>query len=48
MELMQNLLLGRRGESKRLSAELIVRASSGIASAREPLAHLKAKSAPSI
>jgi len=48
MELMQHLLLGRRGESKRLSAELLVRASSGIASAREPLAHLTAKSAPSI
>jgi len=45
MEMMQHLLLGRRAESKRLSAELIVRASSGTSPAIEPLAHLKAKSA---
>jgi len=47
MELMQNLLLGRRAESKRLSAELIIRASSGITPATDPLANLKAKSAVS-
>ncbi len=38
MELMQQLLQGKRAESKRLSAELVVRASSGTAPAREPLA----------
>ncbi len=48
MELMQNLLVSRRAESKRLSAELLIRTSSGTAPAREPLALLKAKSAPSI
>jgi len=38
MEVMQEILLGKRGDSKRLSAELIVRASSGTAPAREALA----------
>jgi DNA-binding LacI/PurR family transcriptional regulator len=37
METMQQLLLGRRPESKRLPAELLIRASSGIAPATEPL-----------
>jgi len=42
MELMQQILQGRRAESKRLPAELLVRASSGIAPATEPLSHIKA------
>jgi DNA-binding LacI/PurR family transcriptional regulator len=48
MDLMQHLLLGRRAESKRLSAELLVRASSGIAPATEPLAHFKTQNAPAV
>jgi DNA-binding LacI/PurR family transcriptional regulator len=39
MELMQQLLQSGRAESKRLSAELVIRASSGTAPAREALAH---------
>ena len=42
MELMQQILQGRRAESKRLPAELLVRASSGIAPATEPLSRIKA------
>ena len=38
METMQQLLQGRRAESKRLPAELVVRASSGIAPATAPVA----------
>ncbi len=41
VEAMQGLLLGKKTESKRLTAELIVRASSGIAPATEPLKRLK-------
>ena len=44
VETMQQLLQGRRAESKRLPAELLVRASSGIAPATEPLARLNTAS----
>ena len=43
METMQELLAGRRPEPKRLAAELLVRASSGIAPALEPIKRLKTK-----
>ncbi|PYJ02909.1 MAG: LacI family transcriptional regulator [Verrucomicrobia bacterium] len=42
MEAMQRLLLGKPAEGKRLAAELVVRASTGIASATNPLTRLKA------
>ncbi len=48
METMQQLLQGRRAESKRLPAELLVRASSGIAPAIEPLLGLNTASIKSI
>jgi len=41
VESMQQILLGRRIESKRLPAELLVRSSSGIAPATSPLKDLK-------
>ena len=41
IETMQQVLLGRRAESKRLAAELLVRASSGIASATDRIQRLK-------
>jgi DNA-binding LacI/PurR family transcriptional regulator len=41
IEAMQQFLLGKRPESKRLPAELVVRSSTGIASATSPLKRLK-------
>jgi LacI family transcriptional regulator len=41
MDLMQKLLRGKPVETKRISAELIVRASSGIAPATFPISHIK-------
>ena len=43
METMQDLLQGRRAEAKRLAAELVIRASSGIALATDPIRRLKTK-----
>ena len=43
METMQDLLQGRRAEAKRLAAELVIRASSGIALATDPIGRLKTK-----
>ena len=48
METMQQILQGRRDESKRLPAELLVRASSGIAPATQPLTRLKTANIESI
>jgi LacI family transcriptional regulator len=45
MDVMQQLLLGKRAEAKRLPAELMVRESSGTPPALFPLRHLKTKSA---